>query len=181
MSHLGVGCSEKLAPGGQFVEDVSDLDCRAVISAARGDGPFAAAVNLNAARTGRILRPARGPDLRNRSNTCQRLAAKAERRYGLQIGAGSDLAGRVGLKRAGQILAIHPPAVVGNRYQLPASIFDQDRDFRRPGVDTVLHQLLNHAGGSLDYLSGGNHVNHILVKSGYLAHCIAIYRSQRIN
>lgn len=63
MTGFGICCFEEFSSGRQFIEEVSDLYCCAVICAGGGDGCFFTAINLDGIGGERIFCSAYGPDL----------------------------------------------------------------------------------------------------------------------
>jgi len=61
--HLGVGGSEEFTPGGQFIEDVPDLDGCADIRAAGAEAAFIPTINLDSVGPRRIFDSANGLNL----------------------------------------------------------------------------------------------------------------------
>ena len=64
--------------------------------------------------------------------------------------------------REAGVVAVHAGAVVGDADEVDAALFEVDTDAARAGVEGVLDQLLDDAGGALDDLSGGDLVGQIL-------------------
>ena len=95
-------------------------------------------------------------DLGNRR---QRLAAEPERADPAQVLNVRQLAGRVGLKRQGQVVGGHPHAVVGDPDQIFAPALDAHVNPRRTRVDGVFEQLLDHARRPLHHLARGDLVH----------------------
>ena len=58
-----------------------------------------------------------------------------------------------------EILARHAAAVVTDIDEPAPAAVAQDIDPRRAGVERVLDELLDHAGGSLDHLARGDAVD----------------------
>src|SRR5690606_2001504 len=85
--------------------------------------------------------------------------AEPERGDRLEVGGGGELARRVRGHGQRQLFRRDPAAVVGDADQLRAAFFDGDVDVRRAGVEAVLDQLLDDAGGSLDDLARGDLVD----------------------
>ena len=94
----------------------------------------------------------------DRADRRQRLAAEAERVDLHQVVA-VELGGGVALDREFQVAAAHAAAVVGDANKPPAAAVGRDLDLGRAGVERVLDQLLDHAGGALDHLAGGDAVD----------------------
>ena len=52
-------------------------------------------------------------------------------------------------------------AVVGNPDEAHAAVLDLHGQGVRPGVDSVLHELLDHRRGPLHHLAGGDQIGHV--------------------
>ena len=63
-----------------------------------------------------------------------------------------------------QIAVRHAAAVVGDADPPPAAAIGEDVDPAGAGVDGVLHQLLDHARGTLDHFAGGDAVDDLFGK-----------------
>ena len=158
VGHFGRRRLEELEPRRSGVEQVADLDPGAggvggrlhpaLAAALDGDAPGA----VGAVRAAGEGQPGDGADRR------QRLAAKPEGGDVLEVVVGK-LRGGVALDRQLELGGGHPGAVVGNRDQRPAAVADDHVDPRRPGVDAVLHQLLDRRRRPLDHLAGGDAVD----------------------
>ena len=91
----------------------------------------------------------------------QSLPPEAQGADGLQIVLGAQFAGGVaeegGLRLGGGDAA----AVVGNPDEAHAAVLDLHSQGVRPGVDSVLHELLDHRRGPLHHLAGGDQIGHV--------------------
>ena len=56
-------------------------------------------------------------------------------------------------------------AIVAHPHQSDAAALDVDLDARRAGVECVLDELLDHRGGPLDHLAGGDLVDELAGKN----------------
>ena len=93
---------------------------------------------------------------RHRADRGQGLAAKAQARHPLELLQGEDLAGGVARQGERQVLLGDAAAVVAHPDQAGAARLQLHLDARAAGVDGVLHQLLDHRGGALHHLAGGD-------------------------
>ena len=149
----GVGL-EELAPRRQVVEEIFDLDRRALGHARlalRRDG---AAVDADLGAGGAAARARAQREVRHRRDARQRLAAEPERPNRGEILRAGDLARRMTLDRQPRILRLHALAVVLDADRLLAAELDRDRDAARAGVERVLDQLLDDRGRPLDDFAG---------------------------
>ena len=64
-------------------------------------------------------------------------------------------------KGGGQLLRRNAAAVVGDADVGQAAVLDLRHDGGGPGVDGVLQQLFDDAGGTFHHFSGGNQVRHM--------------------
>ena len=63
---------------------------------------------------------------------------------------------RVALERQVRLVRRHARAVVADADEPEPAALDLDLDAARAGVERVLDQLLDHRGGPLDHLAGGD-------------------------
>ena len=64
----------------------------------------------------------------------------------------------------------HTTAVVNDLDRGTSGIDDDDMDSRRPSIDSILHQLLHHGGGALDYLTSCDLVGDAIREKTYYVH-----------
>jgi hypothetical protein len=86
----------------------------------------------------------------------QGFAAEAERTDGEQVVDRVQLGGRMSLNSQRHLRRRNPFTVVGDLDQASPSPFDAHPDRVRPGVQGVLHQLLDDRCRPLDHFPGGN-------------------------
>ena len=158
---LGAVRLQELAARGHVVEEVGDLDDGAFRRAGLARGVDHAAGHPH-------LDPARGAagagaqqQARHRGDARQGLAAEPQRGDGREVLDPPDLAGGVPLEGEPRLVGGHPLAVVLHPHETLAAQLDGDRDPRRPGVERVLDQLLDHRRGALDHLAGGDLVRQL--------------------
>jgi hypothetical protein len=84
----------------------------------------------------------------------------------------------VTLQRQPRIVRLHPLAVVFHPDQALATELRGDHDTARPGVETVLDQLLHHRCRPLDHLASGNLIREISRQSVNLRHQPTIHNPQ---
>jgi hypothetical protein len=63
-----------------------------------------------------------------------------------------------------EIVLPHAGPVIGHPHQRLAARSGNDVDLRRPGINGVFNQLLDHAGRPFNDLAGGNLVDHLFAK-----------------
>lgn len=125
--------------------------------------------------------PALDRESRDRGDGRERLATEAHGRHRLEIGGGFDLAGRVGFDRERKFIDGNARTIVGDPDQVPTAARDLDLDPRRTRVERVLHEFLDHAGGALDHLAGGDLVHDGGWKSANRHPSIVGMRPRRID
>ena len=84
----------------------------------------------------------------------QGLAAEAQRAHAEQVVGLGELARGVGGDGQRQFFGRNPAAVVRHPHQVQSAAGGRHVDPRRPGVDRVFHQLLDHARRPFDDLAG---------------------------
>ena len=69
-----------------------------------------------------------------------------------------------------RVVAVHALAVVGDADEPPPARLDFDADAGGAGVEGVLQQLLDHRGGPVHHLAGGDLVGNLVGKNADAAH-----------
>ena len=100
----------------------------------------------------------------------QGLAPEAQGADGLQVLLGPQLGGGVPQEGGLGVLTAHAAAVVRDPQQGHAAVLKLYGDGFGAGVDGVLHQLLDHGGGTFHDLAGGDQVRQMGVKLDDLRH-----------
>ena len=103
----------------------------------------------------------------------QRLPPEAEGVDVLDVVHIPDLAGGVPLDAEQGVVARHAAAVVGHDHRLAPARHHLDVDLRGAGIQGVFDQLLQHRGGPLHHLAGGDLVDDLLgqeLDGGALGH-----------
>ncbi len=100
---------------------------------------------------------------RDRADRGQRFAAEPER-ADLQEILVVELGGGVAIDREREIGRGHAAAIVGDADPPPSAAVGEDIDPAGAGVDGVLDQFLDHAGGPLDHFAGGDAVDDLFGK-----------------
>ena len=153
---LGGRRLEELAPRGHRREQVGDLDAGALRRAHRARVPDLAGLDAQLEALGRAAGPRPQPQLGDRGDRGQRLAAEAVGADPLQVLEVGDLAGGVTLEREARVGRAHAAAVVRDGDEIATAVAHLDADPRGAGVERVLDQLLHHRGRALDHLAGGD-------------------------
>ena len=155
---LGAVGLQEFQPRGRRIEEIGDLDARAVIERARLRLRFLAA--LDRKRPGmRLRRMTRGDgQFRDRADRGQGLAAEAERPDAQQVFV-VELRGGVALDREVEVAARHAAAIIGDGDAPPPAALGENVDPARAGIDRILDQLLDDARRAFDHLAGGDAVD----------------------
>ena len=158
--HLGRRRAEELAPHRRVPEEMANLDSRSGSAVPETDRLEIAAMAVD-------LRPERFPlgarlerHLGDAADRRQGFAAEAHGADAEEIVGAGELAGGVIGEGERQIGRVDAAAVVDEPDRLGAADFDIDIDAGRPGVEAVLEELLDDAGGPFDHLAGGDLVDH---------------------
>src|SRR6267154_2046853 len=142
---------QEFAPRGGVVVKIVDLDRRSKWVRGRlnrADAPAFCAERKGAAGA---CSPARKRDPCNRSDACERLAAKAQRANLFEIVQGSDLARCVARERHRQILALNAGSVVDDTDLLYAAFDERDADVGGARIEAVLEELLQYRRRPVDH------------------------------
>src|SRR5205085_2137786 len=106
-------------------------------------------------------------DLRDGSNTGQRLAAKAQRLKGVQVFHALYLIRRMAREGLRQLLFRYADAVVGHANEPQAATAYLHANIARARVQRVLNQLFDDRDRPLDHLTGGDTLGDILGQWAY--------------
>src|SRR5262249_4755724 len=86
----------------------------------------------------------------------QALAAESQGADGEQFAGVAQFAGGVGGEGQRQVVGLDAAAVIDDAEEVEAALADLDVESTGAGVDAVLEQFLEHAGGPLDDLARGD-------------------------
>ena len=89
----------------------------------------------------------------------------------------AQLAGGVALEGEQRIVAQHAAAIVDDADQPPAAALDLDADIGRSRIERVFEQFLDHGGGPLHHLAGGDLVGDLVGENADAAHEPTVYLS----
>ena len=170
---LGALGSQELAARRHVEEQVAHLDARSRRMRGRCGARERAVTRLDTPGVLGLVRSRREREPRHGSDAGQRLAAKSQGGDALEIIERCDLAGRVPGEREADFLRLDPDPVVTHPNEPAAAALELNVDARGAGIERVLHELLDHGGGTLDHLAGGNLVDELVVENldgqGHLA------------
>ena len=99
--------------------------------------------------------------MRNRRYARECLAAEPETRNVFEIIKAGDLTRCMARDGERQFFPGNTATVIAHTDQLYPALAQLDLDQFRAGVETVLHQLLQYRGGSLDDLAGGDLIDQL--------------------
>ena len=119
---------------------------------------------------------------RDRGDRRQRLAPEPVGPDADEVLVRRDLGGGMALQRQARVLATHARAVVPDEDPVDAAPVDLDVDPGRPGVESVLDELLDGRGRPLDDLAGGDAIDdgaRQAADAGHSSHPIAPIRRRR--
>ena len=168
---------EEFAAHGGVVEEVADADLRTGGTAGAADLRLGAAVaaHFNALDILGSARPEQ--ESRDRSDARQSFPAEAELVNIEEILRATQLAGGVPPQAELRVDSTHAAAVIRHLDERDASAADLHADAASPGINAVLHQLLEHGRGALHHFArrdlAGEHVIHLvnLLFGGLLHRC----------
>ncbi len=130
-------------------------------AAAQGTtSPSLATADGHFGRRGGVTHAAADPQLADFGDGSQRFAAEAQRVDGEQVIGRPNLARRVTGHGQRQLIGGDAATIVGHANKLHAALFQHNVDLAGRRVHGIFQQLLDHAGGALDHLSGGDLVDH---------------------
>ena len=147
---------QETAAGRHVVEQIADIELRPHGTHHRGLRDELPAVDFGARAHVVALLPRAQLHLRHRRYRRQRFAAEAEGRQGIDVLDRRYLARRVTVEGHPCVDGRHAAAVVDNLYQVAPAVAEVDLHARRPGVDGVLHHLLDHRCGAVHHLARRN-------------------------
>jgi hypothetical protein len=151
----GLGAQE-LAPGRRVEKEVVDGDRGPRRSGRGARRRRLVALDINPSRLLGAGRPGDHRHPAHRRERRQGLAPETQRGNRVEVRRRVDLARGVRGHGQGQLVVDDAVTVVGDPDQVAAAVFDGDVDVRGPGVEGVLHELLDDAGRPLDHFAGGD-------------------------
>ncbi len=157
MGKLGLFAAHELAPRRGIEEEIHHLHRSTHRMGRRLDGnAHLAPFGLRLPGFGLLGGAGGESEAGNRADGGERFATKAQAVDPLQIIEGRHLGGGVARQRQHQLIFGNAATVVTDADQLGAPLVDIDFDPVCARIQTVFHQLLDHGGGPLHHLSGGN-------------------------
>ena len=179
---FGLLGAQEFAARRNVVEQIAHRDHRAA-----AQRRFLAAQHLAAgdfdARAGRLLHRSRlQQQARDRGDGRQRLPAKTQRGDREQILDVAQLAGGVAFEGQQRIVAQHAAPIVHNADQPPPPGFHLHAQIRRPGIQRVFQQFLDHRRGPFHHFARGDLVGNLVGKNANAPHeeeCSPHYNAER--
>ena len=161
---LGFVGAEEFAAGGQVEKQLADFDGRAGGAAAGLDGDDFAAVDQDlGAVGGGAVALARGEgETADAGDAGEGLAAKAQGADGVQILGALNFAGGVAFQAEQGVVPAHAQAVIGHADEAAAAGVDFHGQARGTGVEGILDQFLDDAGGPFHHFARGDLVGDLL-------------------
>ena len=156
VAHLRLVRAQELPARGYGIEQVAYFDGSARRGGAGARVADFAALGANLLPHVVVAPPGDDPQPRDGADAGEGFAAEAHRLDVEQVLVGADLAGRVLGDAQDQVGRVHAAAVVRDLDQPAPAVQNADVNSPGPGVERVLDQLLDHAGGPLDALAGGD-------------------------
>ncbi len=92
----------------------------------------------------------------DRADTGQGLAAKSQGGHRFQVFQTPDFAGGVTTESQRQVVGVDTGAVIAHPDTLGTAVVHVDIDTVGAGIETVFQQFLDHRGGTLHHLAGGD-------------------------
>ncbi len=169
---LGFFAAEEFAAGGEVEEKLADLDARAGRTAGGFDLENFAAGDDDLRGFGRsVIALARGEnEAAHAGDAWQRFAAKAHRGNRAEVFGALNFAGGVAFEAEQGVIAAHAEAVVRDADQASAASLDFHGDARGAGVEGILDEFLNHAGGAFDHFASGDLVGDLFRQEANAVH-----------
>ena len=159
-SLYGVGFHE-LHPGGGVEEQIPDDDGGAV-----GTAGFFLLLNDPGLQVKTCARKAAGGlgqqvNAADGGNGCQCLSPESHGGDGCQVLLCAEFGSGMALEGRHRILRLHSTAVVRHPQEGHAAVPDLQGDLGGSGIHGIFQQLLDHGGGALHHLSGGDQIGHM--------------------
>ena len=176
VTELGLRGPQELSAHWGVEKQAANFDRRADRASARRNARAGAADYLDLGPALAIGRSATQRQPAHLGYRGQCLAAEPERADAEQVVGLRELAGSVTGHGQLELVGRDAVAVVDHADHLHPAGGDRNVDPRRPGVDRILHQLLNHAGRPLDHLTGGDFIDQGLGKTLNIGHGGAVRR-----
>ena len=167
VGQFGAHRLEELAPGRHVAEQVAHLHDRTVSAAVLVHRLQAAVADVRAGAEFLAARPGEDAQPRHRGDTGDGLAAEPEGADGGQLALVAELGGGVAFETEQHVVAVHARAVVGHAQQPAAAALHLDIDAGGAGVQAVFDQFLDHRGGTLHHLAGGDLVGELFGEQAY--------------
>ena len=162
---LGLRAPEELPAGRHPAEQVLHPDLGARACRGRGE-PRLSVLEADLGALGRPVQGGAQHQPGHRGDGRQRLAPEPEGPDGEEVLRGAELARGVAPDTEHSVVAGHPRAVVRHLDEAGPPALDDHSDGAGAGVERVLAQFLDHRGGALDDLAGGDLVDERVAEEG---------------
>ena len=158
---LGAVFLHEFQPGGGVVEEVTDDHSGALGTAGGLHHAGNAALQGEGCAAHRAFGPGEHIQAADGGDGGQSFTPEAQGADGGQVLGGAQLAGGMAQEGGGQLLGRNAAAVVGDPDGGHAAVLDLHGDGGGSCIDGVFQKLLDHAGGTLHHLAGGDQVRHM--------------------
>ena len=157
MAEFGFFGTHKLASGGGVVEQIQHFQ-RGTDRMRRGFNRHIHVASFGVCLPGFLLfSGTRGQrQAGNRTNTGERLAAKAEADNRFKIVQRGNFTGGMTRQRQRQLVFFYPTAVIANADKFRPAAFDININAGSSRIEAVFHQFLHHRCRTFHHLTGGD-------------------------
>ena len=159
VAELGFGGFQKLAAYGCVGEQLSDLDRGPQWTATRLRFAGNSGFDFEFEPLGLVGGTRANTEVADFGNRGEGFSPEAHRLHAEQIVGGRDFTGRIAGDGEQQVVGMNAFAVIDDADQVGTAVHDVDFDAGGKGVDTVIEEFLDRAGGAFDHFSGGNFID----------------------
>ncbi len=159
VTELGLGGFQKLPPHGSVGEQLPDFNGSSQRTATGLRFAGGSGVDFEFEPLGLLGGTRADAEAADFGNRSERFAAKAHRLHAEQVVGGCDFTGRIAGDREEQVVGMNAFAVIDHADEVGTAIHDVDFDTGGEGVDTVIEEFLDRAGGAFDHFASGNFID----------------------
>jgi hypothetical protein len=176
MRVFGLFAAQELSPSGQIKKKLPHFHGGACRSARGFDFNNLSTIDHHLSGARGITIPLTGSETHaaDAGNAWQGLAPKSHCIDGAEVLCFLDFAGGVTFQAEKRIVAIHPKPIVYHPDQAAAAGLDFNRDAFCVGIESILDQLLHHAGRSLDDFTSRDLVRDLFGKQPNAIHAVRL-------